>query len=292
MDCGGDNPGLRTLAWASGEPGSIPAACIHSLSSGMLLWPIQAPRKGLCGWWVLGWPWGSQPREGWAAREPGALHPLLCLCSWPAPVVDHRGPGSQAALQALHGVSPSQRQAHVWGGPGAHALGADRCSLPAATVRLQGRGRIQPGARPPRAGDSDVVSCPRRSRAVGVHLGKAVWASSWGEHWWGGGWHGGHWCEGALLLCPRNRGPLKAVVGLHSLDKASPYQQSFSIARSVPHPDYQRKTMENDLMLLKVPGPVAASGWRAVGLGGEEGVSLPRASLFSPASVSPAGAHP
>lgn len=54
------------------------------------------------------------------------------------------------------------------------------------------------------------------------------------------------------------------MVGLHHLWDHGAATQSFAIRAACPHPDYNRKTMENDLLLLQVGFAPAAGqlrGW-------------------------------
>ncbi|NXP40514.1 GRAA protein, partial [Leiothrix lutea] len=46
----------------------------------------------------------------------------------------------------------------------------------------------------------------------------------------------------------------KVVLGAHSSNKSEKEQQTFEIAKRIPYPDYNRKTNENDLMLLQLQG--------------------------------------
>ncbi|NXV01532.1 GRAM protein, partial [Cettia cetti] len=60
------------------------------------------------------------------------------------------------------------------------------------------------------------------------------------------------WALTAAHCQPRGswkRGML--VVGLHNLRRRGAATQSFAIRAACPHPGYDRKTMENDLLLLQ-----------------------------------------
>lgn len=57
-------------------------------------------------------------------------------------------------------------------------------------------------------------------------------------------------------------------MGLHSLQDRGADTQTFAIRAVCPHPDYDEKTMENDILLLQVGFALAVGkgwpwGWRS-----------------------------
>ncbi|XP_064252220.1 granzyme M-like [Passer domesticus] len=54
----------------------------------------------------------------------------------------------------------------------------------------------------------------------------------------------------------------RLVVGLHKWEKRGASTQTFSIRAACPHPGYNRRTMENDLLLLQLDGKVTLSSTR------------------------------
>lgn len=83
---------------------------------------------------------------------------------------------------------------------------------------------------------------------------------------------------------------MKVVVGLHHLQDRGAATQSFAIRAACPHPNYNPKTMENDLLLLQV-GFVPAGG-AAAGLGRvPEGRLVPGSTAGGAVPLRRAGCH-
>lgn len=88
----------------------------------------------------------------------------------------------------------------------------------------------------------------------------------------------------------RLKGSVKVVVGLHHLQDRGAAIQSFAIRAACPHPNYNPKTMENDLLLLQV-GFVLAGG-AAAGLGRvPEGRLVPGSTAGGAVPLRRAGCH-
>ncbi|XP_006020616.1 trypsin-like [Alligator sinensis] len=56
-----------------------------------------------------------------------------------------------------------------------------------------------------------------------------------------------------------NVGELTVVLGKYRLRQSGAMEQKFNVTRVVPHPCYNKKTLDNDIMLLQLSGPVARS---------------------------------
>lgn len=61
---------------------------------------------------------------------------------------------------------------------------------------------------------------------------------------------------GCISPMPRE---LTVVLGKYRLRQAGAMEQKFNVTRVVPHPCYNKKTLDNDIMLLQLSGPVARS---------------------------------
>nr|XP_014433337.2 cathepsin G-like [Pelodiscus sinensis] len=52
--------------------------------------------------------------------------------------------------------------------------------------------------------------------------------------------------------CNSNRGNITVILGAHNVWKWEPSQQRIRVRRQIPHPQYNSKTLKNDIMLLEL----------------------------------------
>ncbi|XP_075768006.1 mast cell protease 1A-like [Pelodiscus sinensis] len=54
---------------------------------------------------------------------------------------------------------------------------------------------------------------------------------------------------------------ITVTLGAHNIDKREPSWQVIPVRRQIPHPRYNRKTLNNDIMLLQLAEPAKLNGW-------------------------------
>uniref|UniRef100_K7F6K8 Peptidase S1 domain-containing protein n=1 Tax=Pelodiscus sinensis TaxID=13735 RepID=K7F6K8_PELSI len=58
--------------------------------------------------------------------------------------------------------------------------------------------------------------------------------------------------------CQRDK--IAVILGAHDITKQEPSQQRIRVRRQIPHPQYDSKTLENDIMLLQLEKPAKLNG--------------------------------
>nr|XP_025044691.1 mast cell protease 1A-like [Pelodiscus sinensis] len=56
-------------------------------------------------------------------------------------------------------------------------------------------------------------------------------------------------------------GEITVTLGAHNIRKREPSRQVIQVRRQIPHPQYDRETLNNDIMLLQLAEPAKLDGW-------------------------------